>query len=191
LWSDVSSTGITYDSNYVYNEGGPGIQYEISCFGTISNNTLTNNGWSDAGWWWGGGISVNASHDVLVTGNVLLNNYNGIMGVQQNRGSDSTGACGNYVISNLTVSGNTTVVKTTSPASNGAGGLVTDDGATQIFSNNDVFSGNTYYLGPAPGSNTASKWFAWIVNGASGGVTAAQWQAAGEDTTGEFKGAYP
>ena len=44
LWADTNNIYTTFDSNTVNNNWGPGIYYEISYDATITNNTVANNG---------------------------------------------------------------------------------------------------------------------------------------------------
>ena len=44
MWSDVVASGITYDSNTIYNNDEAGIQVEVSWKNTVTNNYLYNNG---------------------------------------------------------------------------------------------------------------------------------------------------
>jgi hypothetical protein len=55
----------------------------------IRNNRVYRNGIRAKGWYWDAGILVYASFNVEVYGNRLSGNYNGIIGVQQDR-PDST-----------------------------------------------------------------------------------------------------
>jgi len=48
LWADTNNIYTTFDSNTVNNNWGPGIYYEISYDATITNNTVTNNGMPSA-----------------------------------------------------------------------------------------------------------------------------------------------
>jgi len=174
LWCDVGCSDITFGNNLVTNNPGAGILYEISCFGAFTNNISTGNGFGSAGWYWGGGIQISASHDVVITGSTLIDNFNGITGVNQNRGAQSP--CGDTIISNMRVENNST---TTSARSNSAAALVTDAGFDEIFSaaNNNHYENNTYRLNPR-----TKTWFAW--KGESDTVD--QWKSAGNDKSGIF-----
>jgi len=108
---------------------------------------------------------------VEVYGNTLVENFNGIVGLQQNRGNGSNGLP--YLVQNLYVHDNTVTQR------NGgyAGAAMQDDGETLIFtSRNNRWVHNTYYLGT---NATPYEFY-------NGGRTAAQWRGYGQDGTGVF-----
>ena len=91
LWADTNNINTMFDDNKVSNNGGPGIYDEISFNATIMNNTVTSNGMPSSpggnrapGWAWDAGIqlrrsgALSASAPVIISGNVVANNYNGI-----------------------------------------------------------------------------------------------------------------
>src|SRR5262249_47762443 len=71
------------------NNADGGIFYEISQDVSIHDNYAESNGLGGCGWLWGGGITIAASFNVEIFNNTLVNNCNGITGVQQTR-TDST-----------------------------------------------------------------------------------------------------
>lgn len=175
LWCDEDCTDITFDANSIHDNPGPGIFYEISCRAVISGNQVSGNGFNDLGWFWADAILISASHHVEVFGNTLTDNFQGIVGVNQNR---STGTqCGPRIINHLNVHDNAT---TLSARSDGAAALVTDSGLNQIFTdaNANKWSRNSYHLG-----NVAQAWFNW----AGADKSAVQWQSTGQDVDGMFE----
>src|SRR5438132_6489789 len=131
LWTDTDNVYTTYDSNTVTNNWGAGIFHEISYSATISNNTVTGNGFGESGGWlWDAGIQISSSGGqsaatpIAIYGNTLTNNYDGIGLLQQNRGS---GALGPYLVQNVDVHDNNVTM------SRGATGVVEDDGDNGIW----------------------------------------------------------
>jgi parallel beta-helix repeat protein len=178
LWLDINNRWYLLENNLVENNYREGIVTEISYKGIIRNNSVNGNGWPvdpyrGNGWLWDAGIGVHASSDVEVYGNTLKENFNGIVAIQQNRGS---GPYGPYLVQNLYVHDNT-VYQRTRPSSGdgGASGAVQDVSDTSLFtSRNNRWVNNTYYLGTNP------RPFAWM----NGWHTAAEWRAYGQDATG-------
>jgi hypothetical protein len=117
---------------------------------------------------------------VEVYGNTVEDNFNGIIAIQQNRGS---GAHGPYLVQNLYVHDNR--IKQNTPEGQGllnaAAGAVQDVGDNAIFNTrNNRFQHNTYYLLPAaPGTAQGFQW-------ANGEKSVAQWKALGQDVKGTF-----
>jgi parallel beta-helix repeat protein len=169
LWADNDNVGMLYENNLVEDNGWAGIFHEISYAAVIRNNTVRRNGFSDPrGWFWRAGILVAASPDVEISGNIVEDNANAIVGIQQNRG---TGALGPRLIRNLWVHDNRVRMQ------EGQTGLVTDTGDMAIFtSRNNRFDRNAYTLG----SN--QRYFTWL----NGDRTEFEWQAYGLDVAGSF-----
>jgi parallel beta-helix repeat protein len=176
LWLDIENIHYLLENNRVEDNYREGIVSEISYAGVIRNNSISRNGWPvdpfrANGWGWDAGIGIHASSDVEVYGNTLVENFNGIVGLQQNRGNGSNGLP--YLVQNLYVHDNTVTQR------NGgyAGAAMQDDGETLIFtSRNNRWVHNTYYLGTNGGP------FEW----SNGTRSAAQWRGYGEDGTGVF-----
>jgi parallel beta-helix repeat protein len=175
LWLDTDNRWYVLENNRSEDNYREGIAIEISYKGIIRNNSISRNGWPvdpfrANGWGWDAGIGVHASPDVEVYGNTLVENFRGIVGLQQNRGS---GAYGPYILQNFYVHDNTVTQR------NGgyAGALMQDTGDNAVFtSRNNRWVHNTYYLG----SNATPYEFS------NGGRTAAQWRGYGQDGTGVF-----
>jgi parallel beta-helix repeat protein len=172
LWSDVDSTGVTYEDNTVTDNELAGIMYEISEQATISYNTVRGNGFGFHVWLWGAGILLAASHNVVVSDNTVTNNANAITLVQQERGvSERNGLP--RVLHNIGVERNIELM------GEGATGMVQDDGDDAIFEPASMitFTDNTYLHYP-PAS------FFWD----NRELEPAEWQAFGNDVEGVFKG---
>jgi parallel beta-helix repeat protein len=143
LWTDGSNIYTVYDGNTVSNNWGSGILDEVSYDATITNNTITGNGFADAGGWlWDGGITLSTSgalttlSPINVSHNTLINNFNGITLIQQNRGS---GPLGLFLLQNVVVQGN-------SISGAGRTGAVADNG-TVLATRNLAWANNTYSNG--------------------------------------------
>ena len=168
LWADYDNYGLIYEGNTVEDNAWAGIFHEISYAAVIRNNRVRRNGFLDPrGWFWRAGILIVASPDVEIAGNTVEDNANGIVGIQQDRG---TGGRGPYLIRNLWVHDNIIRMQ------EGQTGLVTDTGDTALFtSRNNRFDRNTYFLGRNP------RYFVWF-----GNRTEAEWRHFGNDTSGSF-----
>jgi parallel beta-helix repeat protein len=105
----MASTGITFDHNKVYDNGGPGIwfdngvknvvvrynrvrdnyesgiMFEISSGAKIYSNTVFGNGFGHDDWGWGAGILISSSDHASVFKNVLAWNARGISVISQSR----------------------------------------------------------------------------------------------------------
>jgi parallel beta-helix repeat protein len=181
---DENNINTVIDANRIEKNGSEGIAIEISYKTTISNNTVTNNGWADPrnrySYLWNAGIGVHASPNVEVFGNTVSGNYAGIVAIEQDRSMDRADY-GPHIVQNLYVHNNT-VTQSSPPRASGqlsvGGGIATDIvGNTAIFtSRNNRFVANTYYLGTNPYP------FAWQF----GTRTEAQWKGYGQDLTGLF-----
>lgn len=171
LWSDVDSTGVTYEDNDVIDNELSGIIYEISEQATISRNKVRGNGFGFHVWLWGAGILISASHNILVSANNVTDNANAITLVQQERGvSERNGLP--RVLNNIAVEHNTETM------GEGATGAVQDDGDEAIFEPASMisFTHNTY-IHYTPAS------FFWD----NLELEPAEWQAFGNDVEGIFK----
>lgn len=170
LWTDIDNFTTLYENNTVEDNTEAGIFHEISYDFTIRNNTVRRNGSAFHDWLWGAGIQIAASGHALILsevyGNVVEDNGNGIVLIQQNRG---TGVGGPWIVQNVLVRDN--IVRMTI----GASGAVRDNGVDDIWNTlNNHFENNTYF-----GSSTCTR-FEW-----AGSVrTFAAWQGYGNDDTG-------
>ena len=143
LWSDIDSTGVTYEGKSVIDNELSGIMYEISEQATISHNKVRGDGFGFHVWLWGARILISASHNVLVSDNTVTDNANAIALIQQERGvSERNGLP--RVLHNVAVEHNTEIT------GEGATGVVQDDGDEAIFeaASTISFTGNLHPLDP-------------------------------------------
>ncbi len=170
LWTDINSTGVTYDSNTVTNNANEGIKHEISYAATISNNTVSNNGSGFTPWLWGSQILVQNSQNVNVFGNTVTVNANygnGISLIYQNRG---TGDQGPYNTINNNVHNNTIYYN----GQFGQSGMVSDYNEATAMAWPNTFNDNTYYV-----QGTTRSFWTWNYN-----YLWPQFQAAGFERQG-------
>jgi len=126
LWTDIDNVGTTYDSNTVQDNAAAGIFHEISYSATIVGNVVQGNGFDNLGWVWGAGIMISSSGGtgVTISGNTVDDNAQGIMLIQEGRGS---GKYGTYLTQNVLVENNDVTMCTgTSGAAVGTGGPIAD-----------------------------------------------------------------
>ena len=94
LWTDIDNIHTLYEDNVVAHNTINGIQHEISYDAIIRNNTLVGNGYGDTrGWAWGADLDIQNSQNVQAYGNRIdmTGGNNGIIQIQQNRGSGAYG----------------------------------------------------------------------------------------------------
>ena len=169
LWTDIDNIYTLYEQNRVEDNTHQGIFHEISYDAVIRNNTLRGNGYGRTGYGGSPAIMVSASPNVEVYGNDITGKVNGIIAIQQSRGS---GRYGPHEISNLYVHHNTVTLPT-----GGYSGLLQDVTDNSYFtSRNNRWQANTYNLPPT------SRSFSWL--GAF--RTDAEWGGYGHDTQGVF-----
>ena len=109
LWTDINNIHTLYEDNVVAHNTINGISHEISYDAIIRNNTLIGNGYGDTrGWGWGSDINIQNSRNVEVYGNrvEMTGGGNGIVLIQQNRGS---GTFGTYTTTGNQIHDNTIV----------------------------------------------------------------------------------
>ncbi|MBT8166165.1 MAG: right-handed parallel beta-helix repeat-containing protein [Acidimicrobiia bacterium] len=163
LWTDIDNIRTTYDGNRVTDNVGIGIFHEISYDAVIRNNYIAGNGFGHSAWLWGAGIVVAASPNVEVHDNELVDNADGIAGIQQNR-SDAPAAYGPMIVKNLHVHDNRITM------TEGETGVVRDTGDNSIFtSRNNRFVNNEYIL------KGDGRQFAWN----NGSRTLQEWTSYG------------
>jgi parallel beta helix pectate lyase-like protein/malectin (di-glucose binding ER protein) len=170
LWSDVDSLDSIYEQNVVIDNSGQGIMYEISYAAIIRNNVVKRNGFGRAGgnWMYGAGILIAHSGGVSVYGNTVEDNYNGIAGIQQDRGG---GTFGDHLLVDLVVRDN--IIR----MPRGKSGIAQTVGNPDLFTDaGNRFKGNTYYL-------MSPRSFAWM----DSTRTPAEWKAFGNDIHGAFR----
>ena len=105
LWTDINNIHTLYENNTVEDNERGGIFHEISYDATIRNNTSRRNGTGKDFPYWttGAGIEIVSSRNVEVHGNTLEDNWQGITGLDDHRG---TGNAGPYTLINLNVHDN-------------------------------------------------------------------------------------
>jgi parallel beta-helix repeat protein len=168
IWTDIESIYGLVEGNVVTRNSGAGIMHEISFDITIRNNTTTGNGFG-APFITGAGILISASANATVSGNTVLDNRQGIVGIQQSRAMDGVDYSSN--LKNMYVHANTVRV---SPG--GISGVFSGVGDLTFTSRNNRYVGNAYEIG----SDTLP--FYWLHERR----TKAEWQSYGNDVDGTF-----
>ena len=143
LETDAGCRYVLYDHNTTSNNIEVGILHETGYDATISNNSLTNDGFNADGTnpWWGSGIYVNTSSNVEVENNTLVNCMNGITGRLDDRGNGANGQP--YTLQNLSVHDNT-ITQTTGMACALVKGPSFDNSVYTSYNNH--FQNNTFNL---------------------------------------------
>ena len=159
LWTDIDNVNTLYEDNVVLDNSGIGIFHEISYSAVIRNNTVRRNGYINRGWLWEAGILIAASSEVEVYGNLVEDNFHGIVGLQQNRGG---GAFGPRIVDKINIHDNT-VIMTGEQRS----GFVTDVENSDFFSRDITCKNNSY-----PNQTSSDQGFAWDGNN---DLTYSQW----------------
>ena len=175
MWSDIDSIDTLYEDNLVVHNTINGISYEISYSAIIRNNTLIGNGYGDTrGWGWGANINIQNSSNVQVYGNRvdMTGGGNGIILIQQNRGS---GAYGFYTTTNNQIHDNIIVDRD----ANGAVGGFADYNLSGMLNGGNTWSNNQYFMSDGSGR------FEW-----GGDKTFAQFKTAAHET-GSISQNYP
>lgn len=177
LWTDGSCVDVRLERNVVERNEGPGILHEIGYAAAITGNVVRRNGFGEAGWLDGAGIVVSSSRDVVISGNTVTRNRNGIGIIMTDRGPPSPGMPP-HEVEDVSVQGNTIEMQV------GETGLVQNVGDTSYFtSRRNRFARNRYVLG------CRASYFSWLDptgERAYAHLTEAQWVAAGNDADGHF-----
>ena len=176
LWADTNNIYTTFNNNTISDNWGPGIDEEISYDATIINNTITGNGMPSSpgggnrqGWAWDAGIqlrqsgSLSASTPLIISGNTVTDNYNGISLIQSPR-AGCTGQriawYGPCKIQNVLVENNWITM------TQGATGAYQDGAGDGLFAKQDgnVFQNNHYCVPSVahPNDGYTYGWFAWM-----------------------------
>ncbi len=181
LWLDILNQNYQLYNNTVERNYREGICVEVSYGGKVYSNTVNANGWPTDSYrpntyLWDAGIGIHASSDVEVYSNTLVENYNGLVIIQQQRDvttGDSYAPAGGFIAQNIYFHDNIVYQRTLGSEATVAAGAANDQGGTATFlTRNNRFEANTYYTGSNPTP------FAWM----NGFRTAAQWQGYGHDT---------
>ncbi|MEV0290890.1 right-handed parallel beta-helix repeat-containing protein [Kribbella sp. NPDC050820] len=112
MWSDIAEYDRRITGNRIRANAADGIRYEISYQAVIDQNVVEGNGFgtgrgSGGSLWDGGGINVNTSAGVQVSGNLVKSNRNGISIQSRTRGD---GPRGTYVLADVVIEGNLVVM---------------------------------------------------------------------------------
>ena len=176
LWTDIGNIRTLYENNVVEDNVRGGIFHELSYDATIRYNTARRNGTTKPVPFWttGAGIEILDSPNVEVHDNLLEDNWQGITGLDDHRGS---GPYGPYSLTNLNVHNNM-IVSRISEAGGGRTGIIDMDLSTAFVSGNNRFQDNQYVLG-----NPNAAYFIWF-----GERTMAEWQSYGNDTVASLTG---
>ena len=165
---DIRTQGAVIEQNTITSNSGAGVLHEISYSAIIRNNTVKGNGFARS-WLMGAGILVSSSSDAQVYGNTVLDNKNGIVGIQQNRNNQGVDFSTN--LKNLNVHDNTVRVPT-----GGLSGVSSGISNLTYTSRNNKFTSNSYDLG------SDAKPFTWM----NSKRTKSEWQNYGMDMNGTF-----
>src|SRR5215475_2098604 len=175
MWTDIDNIHTLYEDNLVVHNTGSGIAHEISYDAIIRNNTLIANGYGDTrGWGWGSAINIQNSQNVQVYGNRvdMTGGNNGIVLIQQNRGSGAYGphtTTGNQIHDNIIVDHD----------AKGANGGFADTNLSGMLNGRNTWSNNQYFMSDGGGR------FEWGRD-----ETFAQFKAAAHET-GSISQSYP
>ena len=175
MWTDTNNIHTLYEDNVVVHNTISGISHEISYDAIIRNNTLIGNGYGDTrGWGWGAEINIQNSQNVQVYGNrvEMTGGGNGIVLIQQNRGSGTFGTyttTGNQIHDNIIVDHD----------GHGSIGGFADYNQSGMLNGGNTWSNNQYFMSDGAGR------FEW-----GGSKTFAQFKAAAHET-GSISQSYP
>jgi parallel beta-helix repeat protein len=100
LWVDINSSYVGITGNFAHDNTFAGVMYEVSSYGNISGNRVSNNGW-DSRWGWKSQIQLSSDGDITSQGNVYAWGPGGVVQYQESR-SDKPADAGQ----NITVSDN-------------------------------------------------------------------------------------
>jgi parallel beta-helix repeat protein len=171
LWCDTNCYNVLFENNTLTNNNAAGIDYEISYNAVIRNNTFSGNGTyhSSSAWYGSAAILVESSQNVQVYGNTSTRDGNGIVLLEETRG---TGNRGLYEVSDVSVHDNSVLSPTQQ-----AGGLWNETSDTSYWTSKNNSFAHNHYQAPS-----GASCFAW--NG--GNLNWSGWRSAGQDSTGSF-----
>ena len=168
IWMDHCNPTSIIEGNTIEDNSHQGIFIEISYNAVVRNNTVDRNALNSGT---RAGIHVTNSPNVEVYGNTVRDNGNGISAQQSTGVNATTGPYGVLRLENLYVHDN--VVRMVA----GRTGVTQNTGETSVYTTwNNRFQANSYNLG------VNATYFAWQEKS----LTETQWQAAGNDVTGQF-----
>jgi parallel beta-helix repeat protein len=170
FWSDIDNINTTYEDNRIENNYRHGIFLEIGYAAVVRNNRIKGN--------MAAGIYLNSTSDQDIYGNTVEDNgigtpdnglpipdgmRGGILMIQQNRGSGQYGE---------RLSKNNRVHENTIRMTAGITGPTQKQGNATVFTQNNVFTRNHYFV-----SDPAGAWW----SGPGGAKTWEQWLGSGQD----------
>jgi parallel beta-helix repeat protein len=164
LWTDIGNVNALIEGNTVEDNYQQGIFHEISHSAVIRNNVVRRNGLvHQSDWLYDAGILIAHSDNVEVYGNTVENNWNGIVGIQQDRDD--------HQLRNLWVHDNT-ITMSRGGSGVGQGGSPAYD----PFHANNRFDRNEYRV-----DGNLDKPFRW-----EGSQSWSGWRSAGQDVNGSL-----
>jgi parallel beta-helix repeat protein len=171
LWCDTNCYNVLFENNKLTNNTAAGIDYEISYDAIIRNNTFSGNATyhSSSPWYGSGAILVETSQNVQVYGNTSTGDGNGIVLLEESRGSGNRGL---YEVANVRVHDNTVV----SPIKQAAG-LYNETADTSYWSGKGNSFVHNAYRAPS-----GCACFSWN----DSNLKWTSWRSAGQDTTGTY-----
>jgi len=171
LWCDTNCYHVLFEGNRLVNNKAAGIDYEISYDAVIRNNVLSGNGsyHSSSVYYGAAGILIETSQNVQVYGNTSTRDGNGIVLLEESRGSGNRGT---YEIKNDSVHDN----KISSPVKQAAGLWNELSDNSYWSSKGNSFTHNAYR------ASAGCSCFSW--NG--GSLNWSGWRSAGQDRTGSY-----
>jgi parallel beta-helix repeat protein len=151
IWFDGRSTNATITNNRVHDNDREGIFFEVSKGARIAGNSVWGNGFGFAEWGYGAGILVSSSDGASVDGNTVAWNARGISVISQAR--DYSPHDHDTVTNNVIVSAGGAPLA----------GFYDDHGGTLYDSANaNAGSGNRYWAGVAEPSANRFMWSSWL-----------------------------
>ena len=176
LWTDINNIDVLVDGNRVYDNDLSGIFHEVGYRAVIRHNIVSGNGRVTPfpGWVVGAGILVSSSSDVEVYSNDLTDNWQGIAGLEDERGP---GLYGPWVLARLYVHDNSIRQTVRSEPGSGRSGVAqVHDGTSAFAAGLNRFVNNTYAL------TGAGLSFFWMGRD----MTDAEWRRVPQDVTGRI-----
>lgn len=147
LWCDIDCRNVLYEGNLVERNRDIGIFHEISFEAVIRDNVLRHNGLGDRGWFWASDIVIAASENVEVSGNAVLvaPGRCGIVLIDQGRRSDDGRV---YKTRNNSVIANVMTFEGAACAGGVSDTRPGHENYSIISDGNNRFDGNTYHARP-------------------------------------------
>lgn len=175
LWTDIENANVLYENNSTSHNKVAGIFHEISYDAVIRSNTVEDDGFNPkgSGPWWGAGIVVSASSHVEVYDNHVINCMNGIVILQDERGSSKFRGT-KYLVHDLYVHDNEI---TQSQGVAAAFVAKPSFGSAPFSASNNRFEHNTYRL-----SDPKCKCYNW----AGKNLSKDEWRGQGLDREGQW-----